>query len=461
MAGMHAYLPNFFLRETGFFPDKNNMVEISGVMAATPAARHGIKAGDQLLAINGNAITDVLDYRYYLCEKKLVLSLCRNGEAYSVTIKKGEYDDIGLEFETFLMDKKHSCRNKCIFCFIDQLPKGMRDTLYFKDDDSRLSFLQGSYITMTNLTDEDVERIIKMKMSPINISVHTTNPELRVKMLKNPKAASSLDYLRRFAKAGTEIGCQIVLCKGINDGEELARSMHDLAAYYPAVKSISIVPAGMTKFREEKGLYPLTPFTSEEAKAVIRQVEMFAEQCFKAYGTRIAYAGDELYLQAGLPIPDAAYYEEFHQLEDGVGMIASMKQDFMSALQDAEEDDGREREISVATGAAAYPLMCELSDALMKQYPKLTIHVYAIQNHYFGESITVAGLITGEDLLQQLRGQALGKTLYISQNMLRHEGDLFLCGMSIDTLSEALGVEICPVSADGYDVFDALAGNVW
>ena len=436
------------------------MVEITGVLKGTPAARQGIRAGDKLIAINGNAIVDVLDYRYYLCEKKLVLSLCRDGEDFSVNIKKGEYDDIGLEFETFLMDKKHSCRNKCIFCFIDQLPRGMRDTLYFKDDDSRLSFLQGNYITMTNLSDEDVERIIKMKMSPINISVHTTNPELRVKMLKNPNAAKSLDYLRRFAEAGTEIGCQIVLCRGINDGEELARSMHDLASYYPSVKSVSIVPAGMTKFRDEKGLYPLTPFSPEEAAEVIKQVESFAEHCMKAYGTRIFYVGDELYLEAGLPIPDAEYYEEFHQLEDGVGMIASTKQEFYSALEDAEADD-REREISVATGIAAYPLLSELADAVMKKYPNVKIHVYEIKNHYFGELITVAGLITGKDLLDQLKDQKLGETLYISQNMLRHEGDLFLCGTSIDELSEALGVEVCPTSSDGYDVFDALVGNTW
>jgi putative radical SAM enzyme (TIGR03279 family) len=436
------------------------MVEITGVLKGTPAARHGIRVGDKLIAINGNLIVDVLDYRYYLCEKKLVLSLCRDGEEFSVNIKKGEYDDIGLEFETFLMDKKHSCRNKCIFCFIDQLPRGMRDTLYFKDDDSRLSFLQGNYITMTNLSDEDVERIIKMKMSPINISVHTTNPELRVKMLKNPNAAKSLDYLRRFAEAGTEIGCQIVLCRGINDGEELARSMHDLAAYYPAVKSVSIVPAGMTRFREEKGLYPLTPFTKEEAAAVVKQVETFAEYCLAAYGTRIFYVGDELYLEAGLPIPDADYYEEFHQLEDGVGMIASTKQEFFAALEDADADD-RAREISIATGVAAYPLMCELSEALTKKYPNIKIHVYEIKNHYFGELVTVAGLVTGKDLLEQLKGKPLGEALYITQNMLRHEGDLFLCGMSIDELSESLGVEICQTSSDGYDVFDALLGNAW
>ncbi len=437
------------------------MVKISGVERGTKAEKQGIRAGDILLAINGHPISDVLDYRFYLCEKKLILTLSREEKEYTVTIKKGEYDDIELDFETFLMDKKHSCKNKCIFCFIDQLPRGMRDTLYFKDDDSRLSFLQGNYITMTNLTDEDVERIIKMKMSPINISVHTTNPELRVKMLKNPKAATSLSYLKRFAEAGTEIGCQIVLCRGINDGEELARSMHDLAALYPAVKSLSIVPAGMTRYREENGLFPLTPFTKDEAAAVVRQVETFAEQCYKAYGTRICYAGDELYLEAGLPIPDADYYEEFHQLEDGVGMLASTKADFLSALSDAEEDDGRTREISIATGVAAYPLMRELADMTMAHYKGITIHVYEIKNEFFGENVTVAGLVTGKDLLSQLAGKTLGETLYISSNMLRHEGDLFLCGMHIDKLAEALGTQICPVNADGYDVFDALAGNVW
>ena len=306
------------------------MVEITGVLKGTAAHKHGIKAGDHLISINGNAIKDILDYRYYLCEKKLTLLICRDGKEITVNLKKGEYDDIGLEFETFLMDKKHSCRNKCIFCFIDQLPRGMRDTLYFKDDDSRLSFLQGNYITMTNLTDEDVDRIIKMKMSPINVSVHTTNPELRTFMLKNPNAAKSLSYLERFAKAGTELNCQIVLCRGINDGEELTRTMHDLAALYPSVMSVSIVPAGMTKFREEKGLYPLTPFTAEEAKAVIRQIESFAEGCLAHYGSRIFYAGDELYLEAGLPIPDAEYYEGFHAIEDALTEFTGLDPDKIS-----------------------------------------------------------------------------------------------------------------------------------
>ena len=434
------------------------MVAITGVLKGSSADRQGIQKGDLLISVNGHPIADILDYRYYLCEKRLSVLLCRNGEEYTVHIKKDEYDDIGLEFETFLMDKKHSCRNKCIFCFIDQLPRGMRDTLYFKDDDSRLSFLQGNYITMTNLTDDDVSRIIKMKMSPINISVHTTNPELRVFMLKNPKAASSLAYMQRFAEAGTEMNCQIVLCRGVNDGAELERTMHDLACMHPAVIHVSIVPAGMTKFREENKLYPLTPFTKEEAVQIIRKVEAFAEQCLAHYGTRIFYVGDEFYQQAGLPIPNAEYYEDFHAIEDGVGMIASMKQEFEDALADAEGDEPLCREISVATGKAAYGFLCELAEKFREKYPNVKIHIYEIENRYFGESVTVAGLLTGKDLKEQLLGQPLGETLYISTNMLRYEEDLFLCGMHIAELSEALGVEICTCISDGYEFFDKLTG---
>ncbi|MBQ2989357.1 MAG: DUF512 domain-containing protein [Clostridia bacterium] len=434
------------------------MVAITGVLKGSSADRKGIRPGDLLISVNGHPIADILDYRFYLCEKLLSVSLSRGGEEYTVRIKKDEYDDIGLEFETFLMDKKHSCRNKCIFCFIDQLPRGMRDTLYFKDDDSRLSFLQGNYITMTNLTDDDVSRIIKMKMSPINISVHTTNPELRVFMLKNPKAASSLAYMQRFAEAGTEMNCQIVLCRGVNDGAELERTMHDLACMHPAVIHVSIVPAGMTRFREENKLYPLTPFSEQEARDVIRKVEAFAEQCLRHYGTRIFYVGDEFYQQAGLPIPDAQYYEDFHAIEDGVGMIASMKQEFEDALADAEPDEALTREISVATGKAAYGFLCGLAEKFREKYPNVKIHIYEIENRYFGETVTVAGLLTGRDLKEQLLGKPLGETLYISSNMLRYEEDLFLCGMHIDELSEALGAEIRTCPSDGYEFFDRLLG---
>ena len=432
------------------------MVLITEVEKGSPAERHGILPGDGLVSINGNGIADVLDYRFYLCEKKLRLVLRRADSEFSVELCKGEYDDIGLGFETFLMDKKHSCRNKCIFCFIDQLPRGMRDTLYFKDDDSRLSFLQGNYITMTNLSDADVERIIKMKMSPVRISVHTTNPELRVFMLKNPRAGTSLAYLKRFADAGLEMDCQIVLCRGVNDGEELTRTMHDLACLYPAVTSVSIVPAGMTRFRE--GLYPLQPFSEKEAAAVVAQVEAFAAGCFSAYGERIFYTADELYLAAGLPVPDAGFYGDFRQLENGVGMIASMREEFEDAILNVQ-NDGRKREVSVATGSAAFPLIRELCGRIEKIFSGVRIHVYQIVNHYFGESITVAGLLTGKDLLEQLRGKALGETLFIPENSLRHEGDLFLCGMSLGELGEAIGVEVVPCPNDGYEFFDKVAGG--
>lgn len=434
------------------------MVEITGVQKGSSADRHGIRKGDFLISVNGHPIADILDYRFYLCEKRISVLLCRDGKEFAVSIKKAEYDDIGLEFETFLMDKKHSCRNKCIFCFIDQLPRGMRDTLYFKDDDSRLSFLQGNYITMTNLTDEDVSRIIRMKMSPINISVHTTNPELRVFMLKNPNAAKSLDYLQRFAQAGTEMNCQIVLCRGVNDGAELERTMHDLACMHPAVIHVSIVPAGMTRFREENRLYPLTPFSREEAAQVIREVEAFAEKCLAHYGERIFYVGDEFYQQAGLPIPDAAYYGDFHAIEDGVGMIASMKREFEDALADALPGEAADREISIATGKAAYGFLSELAAKFCEKYPNVNIHVYEVENRYFGESVTVAGLLTGKDLKEQLLGRALGETLYLSSNMLRYEEDLFLCGMHVDELSEALGVRIETCPSDGYEFFDKLIG---
>ena len=391
---------------------------ITDVVKGSPAERHGIRPGDYLVSVNGNGIADVLDYRFYLCEKKLHIITTRDGTERPVDIKKGEYDDIGLEFETFLMDKKHSCRNKCIFCFIDQLPRGMRDTLYFKDDDSRLSFLQGNYITMTNLDDADIDRIIKMKMSPINISVHTTNPELRVFMLKNPNAGKSLSYLKRFADAGTEMNCQIVLCRGVNDGAELERTMHDLACLYPAVTSVSIVPAGMTCYR--KGLYPLTPFSREEAAAVVAQVETFAEGCLSCYGERIFFAADELYIAAGLPLPDADYYEGFRQLENGVGMMASMREEFDDALSQVQ-DDGRKRAVSVATGAAAYTFIRGLCDRIEEKFSGIHINVYQIDNHYFGESITVAGLLTGQDLLEQLRGKPLGEALFIPMSSLRYE----------------------------------------
>lgn len=425
------------------------MVKIESVRKGSLADRAGIIANDILICVNGNEIHDVLDYRFHVCNKKLDILLSRDGKEYHAKIKKDEYDDIGLEFETFLMDCKHSCRNKCIFCFIDQLPRGMRDTLYFKDDDSRLSFLQGNYITMTNLSDEDVDRIIKMRMSPINISVHTTNPELRVFMLKNKNAGKCLSYLRRFYDAEIEMSCQIVLCRGVNDGDELIRTMHDLAALHPYVESVSIVPAGMTKFRD--GLAELTPFSKEEAAAVIATVEWFAGECKKAYGTSIFYCADELYIEAGLPLPSGEYYEGYRQIENGVGMIASMRDEFNEAIADSVPENTAKRTVSIATGAAAYDFILSLAHALEEKFSFIKINVYKIENNFFGKSITVAGLVTGKDLAEQLCDKKIGERLFLPYSMLRHERDLFLCSMSSEELSEKLGVPLTFVENDGYD----------
>ena len=427
------------------------MVTITGVEKASPAAKHGILPGDILISINGHDINDVLDYRFRLTEKKITLLIHRGPDLKEITIKKDEYSDIGLEFETYLMDKKHSCRNKCVFCFIDQLPKGMRDTLYFKDDDSRLSFLMGNYITLTNLSEEDVDRIIEMKTSPINVSVHTTNPELRVKMMKNKNAGKVLSYLRRFADAGISLNCQIVLCKGINDGQELERSMTDLAALYPSLVGVSIVPAGITNYRE--GLCHLEPFTAEEAGEVIDTIDKFGEKCLKKFGTRLFFSSDELYIEAGRELPGEDYYEGYPQIENGVGMIRSMDGEFTDELDFLDEYDlEKPRKVSVATGAAAYDFIKSLADRLCEQVPTLECHVYKIINDFFGHNITVAGLLTGKDLANQLNGKDLGDRLLIPRVTLRSEGDVFLDDTTPEWLAEQLGgVEVVPVESTGND----------
>ena len=427
------------------------MVTITGVEKASPAAKHGILPGDILISINGHDINDVLDYRFRLTEKKITLFIHRGPDLKEITIKKDEYSDIGLEFETYLMDKKHSCRNKCVFCFIDQLPKGMRDTLYFKDDDSRLSFLMGNYITLTNLSEEDVDRIIEMKTSPINVSVHTTNPELRVKMMKNKNAGKVLSYLRRFADAGISLNCQIVLCKGINDGKELERSMTDLAALYPSLVGVSIVPAGITNYRE--GLCHLEPFTAEEAGEIIDTIDKFGEKCLKKFGTRLFFSSDELYIEAGRELPGEDYYEGYPQIENGVGMIRSMDGEFTDELDFLDEYDlEKPRKVSVATGAAAYDFIKSLADRLCEQVPTLECHVYKIINDFFGHNITVAGLLTGKDLANQLNGKDLGDRLLIPRVTLRSEGDVFLDDTTPEWLAEQLGgIEIVPVESTGND----------
>ena len=429
------------------------MVKITDVEHRSHAERAGILPGDTLLCINGNEINDVLDYRFYLTERRVEITYLRDGEEKLAVITKGEYSDIGLGFETPLMDKKRSCKNGCIFCFIDQNPAGMRESIYFKDDDSRLSFLHGNYITLTNLTDADVDRIVKMRFSPINVSIHTTNPDLRVKMMKNKRSGEVLDYLRRFYEAGLSMCGQIVLCRGINDGEELLRSMRDLSQYYDRMGSVSIVPAGLTKHRD--GLYPLTDFTPEEAAAVIDMVEAFATEHKAKTGSRMLFLADEFYLKAGRELPDADYYEGYPQLENGVGMIRSFDEDFALGEEDAQVSD-KPRTVSIATGVAAYPKMQEYATRVKKTRPQMQTKVYKIINHFFGESITVAGLLTGKDILEQLSGEDLGEVLYIPQNALRAGEETFLCGMTVSELSEKLGISVVPMSADGYELATAL-----
>ena len=411
------------------------------------AEHAGILPGETLCSINGNEICDILDYRFYETEKEVLLLLRdAQGADREIKLRKGQYESIGLQFETYLMDRQRSCRNKCVFCFIDQLPSGMRESLYFKDDDSRLSFLFGNYITLTNLSQREADRIIKMKISPINISVHTTNPELRCRMMGNRFAGDCLRYLYQFAEAGIKLNCQLVLCHGWNDGEELERTLRDLLPLYPSVQSIALVPLGVTKFRE--GLTPLTPYTAETALEVVRAAERWGEQMQKQHGERICYAADEFYLKAGLPIPDAAFYGAFDQLENGVGLIANFREEFLFALEDVSGDE-ETHSGTLITGVSFAPFLEELLDGLRRKCHNLTCKVAAIRNDFFGESINVAGLVTGGDILKQLRGKELGGRLLVPDTMLRHEGDLFLDNVSLKDLERELGVPVSVVPDDG------------
>ena len=436
------------------------MVRITEIDPSGRAAKAGVCAGDDLIAINGNDINDVLDYRFYLAEQTVTLSLQREGVSYTVTLHKDVYDDVGLEFETPLMDKKHCCANRCIFCFIDQLPKGLRPSLYFKDDDARLSFLHGNYITLTNMREADIDRIIKMHISPVNVSVHTTNPVLRCEMMKNKRAGEVLSYLQKMADAGIRLCGQIVLCRGVNDGAELQRSMEDLAKLHPAVSSVSIVPAGLTRFRE--GLYPLEPFSPEECRAVIAQVNAFGDQCEREFGSRIFCCADEFYLKGELPLPEEAYYGDYEQIENGVGMLRSLMAEFGRELEYLEDyiptDKPLARTVTLVTGKAAAPTMRLLANALMRKANGLTVQIKEVKNNFFGSEITVAGLLTGHDVAEQLADTQLGDELLIPATMLRAEGDLFLCGMTPAELSSKLNVPLRAVRGEGAELLAAMLG---
>ena len=425
------------------------MIEITEVTAGSPADKAGIRAGDCLFSVGGTEIHDVLDYRFAITEKHLHVCFFREGEEHSAEIRKGEYEDLGLGFATALMDEKRTCGNHCIFCFIDQNPKGMRDTIYFKDDDARLSFLQGSYITLTNLTDEDVDRIIRMHLS-VNVSVQTTEPDLRNKMLGNKKAGESLKYLWRMAEGGVPMNCQIVLCPTWNDGDHLHKTLADLFSMLPAVESIAVVPFGMTKFRQH--LCPIPGFTQETARAAVEQIEAVQRWSLSANGRRIVYASDELYLLAGLPLPEDEAYEGYPQYENGVGMLRYLMNEFYDALEDAEYD-GDARFLTIATGTAAAPFLEKMMRDLEAKFPQVHCQVIPVLNDFYGHTVTVAGLLTGQDLLAQLKGRDLGCAVLLSETCLRHD-DVFLDDMTREELEEALGVPVIKNAVDGYVLLD-------
>lgn len=416
----------------------------------------GIEPGDKLLAINGNEIQDVFDYYYYEESEQLLLLIEKpDGEEWELEIEKDEDESLGIEFDQSLMDEYRSCRNKCMFCFIDQMPKGMRETLYFKDDDSRLSFLQGNYITLTNMSDHDVERIVKYRLEPINISFQTTNPQLRCKMLHNRFAGEALKKVDILYRGQIEMNGQIVLCKGVNDGEELERTIRDLTGYLPYLKSVSIVPVGLTKYRD--GLYPLEPFTKEDAREVLSVIHRWQEKIYQEHGIHMIHAGDEWYVLAEEEVPEEERYDGYLQLENGVGMMRLLFNEVQGALS-AVTGDGRQREISLATGRLMYPYIGKILEEIRKKFPNITTHLYAIRNDFFGERITVSGLITGQDLTGQLKGQPLGERLLLPCNMLKIGEPVFLDDFTLEEVENSLQVKTDIVKSSGQDLLDAVIG---
>ncbi len=429
-------------------------VKVTGVQKRSPAHRHGIKAGDLLISVNGHEITDVLDYMFYAAEAVTSLRLERDGRAFERLIKKSEYDDLGMEFSSFLMDEKRSCSNKCIFCFIDQMPPNMRETLYFKDDDARLSFLQGNYVTLTNLSDKDIQRIIDMKLN-INVSVHTTDPELRCKMMNNRFAGEKLKYLKMMTDAGLMLNCQIVCCPGINDGDRLKRTLNDLYSLMPNITSVAVVPVGLTKYRE--GLYPLKIFDKQSAAEVIDIISQAQQRSLEEYGTRMVFAADEFYITARLPFPVAEFYEDYPQYENGVGLCRSLIDETRAAIKTAVYD-GAERTVTIACGVAAREVHELLAGEITAAFEKIKINVVPIINRFFGETITVSGLLTAQDLLAQLSGRELGDELLISSAMLKADEPVFLDDVPLEKLIEMLDIKITPCANDGYEYLDAVLG---
>ena len=426
--------------------------KITSIDPHSPAERAKLRVGETLLSINGREIADVLDYRFYGYDPKLTLVVQEpSGAQRTVHIRKAEGEDIGLNFETYLMDEERSCSNHCLFCFVDQMPPNMRDTLYFKDDDARLSFLMGNYTTLTNLSEREAQRIIDLRISPINVSVHATDPKLRSILLGNKAAAKGLEYMKAFAQAGIVMNCQIVVCPGLNDGSQLRRTMEDLADM--GVATCAIVPVGITKYR--KGLYQMPPVTEKVAGEILDCVLPFSEECLRKYGTRLFFCADELFIKANRPLPEEAYYEGYAQLENGVGMLRSMENEFMSALAQMEPDAPC-RPFSIATGCLAAPFLRELIETARTRCPAVQGTVYAIENHYFGTTIDVAGLVTATDIMAQLKGRPLGERLLIPANMLRHGGNVFLDDYTVEDVEKQLGVPVMVSESDGFSLIDTI-----
>jgi len=440
--------------------DKRHIIK--EIVKGSIAEELSIEPGDILISINDTDIEDVFDYHYLVDDDYLEVLIEKGegnteaGEQWLLEIDKDYSEDLGIVFEKNLMDDYKSCTNKCIFCFIDQMPKNMRETLYFKDDDSRLSFLQGNYITLTNMKDKDIEKIIKYHLCPINISVHTTNPELRCMMLNNRFAGDVLKYIDTLYDNSIEMNGQIVLCKGVNDGYELKRTIEDLAKYLPHMRSVSVVPSGLTKYRD--GLYPLEPFNKKDAEAVIDLVEKYQKEFFDEFGIHFIHASDEWYITAGRDFPEEERYDGYIQLENGVGMMRLFKEEFYNALNnmDFSDVDIKNKEVSVATGYLAYNMMCEFADELCKKVPEITINVHKIRNDFFGETITVSGLLTGKDIFEQLRDKKLGDIVLLPKNLIRDGEDVFLDDVHLNDLGEKLGVKIGLTGASGKDFIDAV-----
>ena len=435
-----------------------SLTAVCAVAPHSPAHRAGVRVGEVLTHVNGQAIVDVLDYKFYTYDPRLTLTL-KDGEGTERTLSlhKMEGEDLGLTFETYLMDRARSCANRCIFCFVDQLPGGMRQSLYFKDDDARLSFLMGNYITLTNLSDREVQRIIDLRVSPINISVHTTDRDLRAFMLGHGKAGRGIDIMQRLAAANITMNCQIVACPGINDGPALAKTLDDLAGMHPAVNSVSVVPVGVTCHRE--GLYPLQPYTKEQAGAVVEQVEAFAAGHKEKTGTSLVWCSDEFYLIAGRKLPGEDYFEDFTQLDNGVGMLTLLSGEFGRALGMMDEEDAADATpFSIATGVSAAPFLDRLVEQARARFPGLTGRVYPIQNDFFGRTIVVAGLVTGRDLMAQLEGKQLGERLLIPASMLRSGERVFLDDVTVEDVEQRLGVRVVTVEQDGWALCEAMLG---